>query len=243
MAGKKHLKRLAAPKIITIPRKTHVWTVKPGPGPHGKDNSVPLLLVLRDYVKLADTGSEARRIIGSGAIHVDGKPARDYKRPVGFMDVLSIPDIGRHFRILFSQTGQISVTEIPAKNAGWKLCRIENKTIVKGGDIQLNLHDGRNMIVHRRIYKTGEVLKIKLPSGESSAMKIVESFSLQEGNVAMIIGGKHRGQIATIDRIEVTRSSKPNIIHFKEGFSTIKDYAFVVGSKIPEVSLPEVSAI
>jgi len=242
MAGKKHLKRLAAPSIITIPRKTFVWTVKPRPGPHGKDNCVPLLLVVRDFLKLADTGAEGRRIIGSGEIHVDGRPAKDYKRPIGFMDVLSIPRIGKFYRVLYSQVGKITIVEIPEKNASWKLCRIENKTFVKGGDIQINLHDGKNMIVHRRIYKTGEVLKIKLPSGNAS-MKITESFPLQEGNVAMIIGGKHRGQIATIDRVDITRSSKPNIIHFKEGFSTIKKYAFVVGSKIPEVTLPEVSAI
>ncbi len=243
MSGKKHLKRLAAPSIVTIPRKTNVWTVKPRPGPHPKESSVPLLLVIRDYLKFADTGKEARRIIGGGEIYVDGKPAKDYKRPVGFMDVLSIPKLKKYYRVLYTQTGYITVVEIPEKNALWKLCRIENKTIVKGGDIQINLHDGRNMIVHRRIYKTGEVLKIKFVSKDNPSMKILESFPLQEGNVAMIIGGKHRGQIATIDRMETTRSSKPNIIHFKEGFSTVKKYAFVVGSKIPEVTLPEVSAI
>jgi len=44
-------------------------------------------------------------------------------------------------------------------DAEWKLCRIQNKTIVKGKKVQLNLHDGKNKLVEKDEYKTGDVLK------------------------------------------------------------------------------------
>jgi small subunit ribosomal protein S4e len=71
----------------------------------------------------------------------------------------------------------------------------------------------------------------------------LDSYPLKEGNVAMIIGGKHVGQIAAIKDHMVTRSPKPNIVLFKEGFSTIKSNVFVVGGKSPVIKIPEVKIL
>jgi small subunit ribosomal protein S4e len=233
----KHLKRLAAPRRWTIPKKTHKWTVKPSPGPHPISRAVPLLVALRDLLHFCDTAAEARRIIGAREILVDGIPTRDYKRPLGLMDVLSIPTANEYYRVLLDARGKLRLVEIPKKNAKWKLSRIENKTTVKGGKTQLNLHDGRNILLNKDSYKTGDVLKLALPS-----QKILDVYPFSEGNVAMIIGGKHAGQIAPINRYEVTRSPEPNVVHF-DNFSTIKDYVFVVGFTTPEITVPEVSAV
>jgi len=50
----KHQKRIAAPRSWRIGRKTAYWTVKPRPGPHPGDRSMPLLLIIRDMLQLAD---------------------------------------------------------------------------------------------------------------------------------------------------------------------------------------------
>jgi ribosomal protein S4E len=34
-------------------------------------------------------------------------------------------------------------------------------------------------------------------------------------------------------------SPQPNRVHFKEGFSTVKHYVFVVGEASPQITLPE----
>jgi small subunit ribosomal protein S4e len=231
------MKRLASPRRWSIPKKTHKWTVKPSPGPHAIDRGLPVLLVLRDYLKYCDSGPEARRIIGSGMIHVDGKRIRDYKRPIGFMDVISIPTTKDNYRVLLDNRGKIRLIKITKEEAKWKLARIENKVTVKGGKTQLNFHDGRNMLINKNKYKTGDVLKIEVPS-----QKILAEYSFEKGNTAMVIDGKHAGQIAPIFDYEVTRSSQPNIVHFKE-FSTIKDNVFVIGHEKPEITIPEASAI
>lgn len=234
----KHIKRLASPRVWTIPKKGKVWAVKQSPGPHPIEMSVPLLMMLRDMLGYCDTAREGRRVIGERNILIDGRIATNYKMPVGFMDVLNIPKTKENFRVLLDIKGKIRPVRISKDRAKWKLVRIENITVVKGGKTQLNLHDGRNILADKGKYKTGDVLKIELPS-----QKILDSYPLEKGNVAMIIGGKHSGQIATIEDYKVIRSPKPNIVGFKEGFSTVKDHVFVVGKKSPEITIPEVSIV
>ena len=232
-----HMKRLAAPRKWAIPRKTQTWTVKPSPGPHAINDSIPLTLVVRDKLKLCDTASEARYIIGQHQIMVDGKEVTNYKFPVGFMDVISIPKINEHYRVMLDTRGKIKLIPITAEESQWKLSRIENKTTVKGGKIQLNLHDGRNILLDKNRYKVGDVLKIELTS-----QKILGIYSFEKGSVAMLIGGKHVGRLATIQERKVTRSPMSNIVTFEE-FSTSQEHVFVVGKETSEITLPEESAI
>jgi len=229
-----HLKRLKAPRTWRIERKVAKWTVKPSPGPHPVDRSIPLLLIVRDFLRLADTGKEARKIIAAREILVDGKARRDYKFPCGLMDVISIPKINEHYRVLFDRRGVFQLVKIDEERAKWKLCRIENKTMVRGGKIQLNLHDGRNIIVEENSYKTGDVVRISVPEQE-----ILEVIPMEKGTLAMITGGKHTGQIAEIEEVIVTKSPMPNIVKLK-GFSTIKPYVFPIGKDKPLVQLPGV---
>ncbi len=227
-----HLKRLKAPKTWKIERKVAKWTVKPSPGPHPIERSIPLLIIVRDFLKLADTGREARKIISAREILVDGKARRNYKFPCGLMDVISIPKMNEYYRILFDSKGALRLVKIDEERAKWKLCRIENKMMVKGGKIQLNLHDGRNIVIEGNEYKTGDVLRISLPEQE-----ILEAIPMEKGILAMITGGKHAGQIAEIEEVIITRSPLPNIVKLK-GFSTIKPYVFPIGKEKPLVELP-----
>ncbi|MGB1660494.1 MAG: 30S ribosomal protein S4e, partial [Candidatus Poseidoniaceae archaeon] len=62
--------------------------------------------------------------------------------------------------------GRLQYRRISAKEAAWKVCRIEGKTTIKGGRTQLNLHDGRNLLVDdpsKDAYATGDSLKMNLP--------------------------------------------------------------------------------
>lgn len=229
-----HLKRLKAPRTWKLERKVATWTVKPSPGPHAVEKSIPLLLIVRDFLHLADTGREAKKIISAREIMVDGKVRNNYKYPCGLMDVISVPKTGEHYRILFDRRGVLRVVPIDEERAQWKLCRIENKTVVRGGKTQLNLHDGRNLIVEEDSYKTGDVLKITIP-----AQEILETIPAEKGYLALITGGKHTGEIAEIEEISVVKSSMPNVVALK-GFSTIKPYVFPVGKEKPLVQLPGV---
>lgn len=232
----RHMKRLVAPRSWPIPRKTYVWTVKSHSGPHGLDRSLPLLIIIRDVLHYADTAAEAKRIISSGEIFVDGKVVEDYKRPIGLMDVLSIPKTRDYFRVMIDRRGKIRIVKINENDAKWKLVRIENKTTLKGNKNQINAHDGKNITTDEK-YNTGDTLKIEIPS-----QKIIDRYPLAKGNTAFITGGKHVGETAKITDYGVVKSPKPNIVYF-EKFSTTKEHIFVAGKTKSEVPLPEVSVI
>ena len=236
---KRHLKRYSAPRTWKVSRKVSTWTIRPHPGGHKFENSIPLGLLVRDYLEFCRTGREARRLIGQGDVMVDGKVVKDYKRPVGFMDVISAEKLDKHYRVLYDTKGKLTLIEITKKNAQWKLVRVENKRNIKGGQIQLNFHDGRNIVVNRGIYKPGDVLKIDIPD-----QTVRDHLPMEKGKFAMITSGKHAGQQVTIASVEVVRSSQPNRVHFEEGFSTIYDYTFIIGQKtqLPEIKLAGVNS-
>ena len=236
----KHLKRLAMPRAWKIVRKTSTWVPKPLAGAHAQDKSVPLGLVLRDYLHVVGTMPEAKMVIGNREILVDGRAATSHKTPIGLMDVVSLPKLDKHYRVVLDAHGRVTLAEIPGSQATWKFCRVENKTVVSGGRLQLNLHDGRNVLVKETTYKTGDVVKIGLPE-----QKVIGHYPFGQGMTALITGGSHVGEFAKVQATEVIRSPRPNLVSLKAGeqpFSTIKQYVFVVGKDRAEISLAEVSA-
>ncbi|WP_457548755.1 30S ribosomal protein S4e [Archaeoglobus sp.] len=223
-----HQKRLSAPKTYKIPRKIFKWTVKPSPGPHNK-NAVPLLIVVRDYLQLADNAREARRIIASGEILVDGVPRKDYKFPVGLFDVIKIPKLNKSYRMVFDEKGRYVPIEIEDDNL--KLYKIVNKTMVKGGRIQLNLFDGTNVLGDNS-FKTKDSILMEIPE-----KKIVDHLPFEIGALVMITGGTHAGEMGRVKDYKIVRSSSPNLVTVEvEGkeLTTIEDYIFVVGKKDDE---------
>ena len=235
---KKHLKRLPAPRSWRIPRKTDFWIVKPSPGPHGIAESVPLGLILRDQLKVCDTAREARHILNNKSVLVDGRVVTDPKFPVGIMDVLSFPETKAHYRMLVDPRGRMALVAIEHGDATWKLCRVEGKTTVRGGKTQVNLHDGRNIVLAKDTYKTGTTLKVNVPG-----QKVVEHYELAKGAPVLVTGGQHVGQIAHVLDVQRTRNPRANIVTFTEGFSTDVGKVFVVGKETPSIKTPEASAL
>ncbi len=220
-----HQKRLSAPKTYKIPRKVSKWIVKPSPGPHNKE-AIPLLVLVRDFLELADTGREARRIISSGEILVDGIVRKDYKFPVGLFDVITIPKLEKSYRILFDEKGRYVPKEV--EDANLKLYKITNKTLVRGGKVQLNLFDGTNILGSNE-YKTKDSILLRIPEKE-----VVDHLKFEEGALVMITGGTHAGEIGRLKEYKIVRSSAPNLVTVEgeeRDITTIEDYVFVVGKK------------
>lgn len=231
-----HLKRLAAPRSWPLKRKVSVWATKQSPGAHSIEYSLPAALVLRDMLGVCGTAREAKRIIGDRELLVDGKPVRSPKEPLGFMDTLSVPKMDLYYRILITDKGKLTAEAISKDEATWKLCRVEGKTKIKDGKIQLNLHDGRNITLDENQYKSGDVLKIDV-----IGQKILEVYPLGEGASAMVSKGKHAGKIEVVSEYIIVKGTAPNIVKFTDGTETVKDNVFVIGKGTPAIKVPEVS--
>lgn len=235
MGSRKHLKRFKSPEHWPIHPKEFTWTVKPSPGPHAIEGSLPLLVIVRDILQIADNAREARIIINNGEVLVDGRVRKDYKFPVGFMDVIQLPKSGKAYRVLPDEQGRLVLHPIEEGNTEFKLCRVQDKVTIKGGKTQLNFHDGRNCLTDGD-YKTGDVIVLNIPDQE-----IKDSIKFEDGTIGLITGGKHIGEKGTVKQINITRSSMPNTVVIEtdgNSFQTLKDYVFVLGKDKPMISLP-----
>ncbi len=244
MGGRRHLRTYAAPSFWPIPVKERYWTVKPCPGPHPIDRAIPLLILVRDVLKYATTAREARKVIAQGKFEVDGVVRKNYKFPVGLMDVIHVIPEDKYFRIVPDQTKFYKLIEIDEKEAKIKPLRIENKTTVKGGHIQLNLIDGRNILIRvsdprnpvEDVYKTLGTVVITIPEQE-----IVDYIPLETGVYAVVFGGKNVGRRGVIEDIKKGMRRYRSIVTIRGDDGSIVqtslDYILVVGRDKPIIKL------
>ena len=228
-----HMKRLTMPRSWPLTRKTNIWVQKPNPGGHSDEMCMPLGIILRDVLGLAHSRREAKRMVATRKVMVDGRIETDSGRGVGLMDVLTVGD--DHYRCVLDKNGKLRYASISAKEAGHKLCRIDGKTTIKGGVTQLNLHDGRNILVDdANKYNTMDTLVLDVES-----QKIEGHHKFEAGANCYLIGGSHTGGTAAMNEYLVKRSSKDNEVLF-EDFGTIVDHVFVIGDA--NLPLDEVNA-
>jgi small subunit ribosomal protein S4e len=232
-----HLKRYSMPEFWPLARKAKSYVTTPMPGPHQKYNCIPLKVIVRDSLKFAESSGEAKKILNAGKVLVDKRVRKEPRFPVGFMDVLEIPELQLRYRVNINKRGLV-LEKIREEEAGIKLCRITGKAILKGGLQQLNLHDGRN-ILSKGSYRIGDSLMIGIPG-----QKILKHYSLKKGEPAIIIAGRNMGVTGRIKDIKRRKSmlEKSTVtIETEKGrdIETLKDYVMVGAlSDIPE-SAPE----
>lgn len=219
------------PKTWKVSRKGKKYVVAPSPGPHAKKACMPLLVVVRDILKYAETGDEAKRVIKQGVISVDGKVRKDHRYPAGFMDVIEVKPTREHFRIMTGPKG-LFVEKTGAAEAGRKLCIIRKKFTMKGRIECLSLHDGRVIRLgkDKNEYKPGETVEMEVPS-----QKITGHFRAEKGADALITSGKNigiRGKIKEIrDRKFMTEKSVVVLESDGKEIETLKDCIMIIGGK------------
>ncbi|GAB7019945.1 30S ribosomal protein S4e [Halostagnicola sp. A-GB9-2] len=222
-----HQKRLSVPKSWPVERKTETFTVKAGAGPHG-EAGVPLVVLLRDVLGYVDSKKEARYALSEDSILINGDAINDEQRPIGMFDIVAFPDLEEYYRIFPDEGGRLALTPIDADAADSRLGKIDGKQQVTGGDTQLTLHDGTNIIVDDE-YSAKDSVVI-----DNEDKSIVAHFPYEEGELVTAVRGNHAGKIGTIEEIEVTQGSGSNIVTVEtddELFETVEEYVFVIDEK------------
>ena len=222
--SRSHHKRLVMPRTWPLTRKTNIWVQKPNPGGHTTEMCMPLGVVLRDVLRVAHNLREAKRILHSRKVLVDGKIETDRSRGVGLMDVLTVGE--DNFRCVLDTNGKLRYRAITKKSAKSKICRVMGKKTIKGGSTQIHLHDGRNIVTDNKSnYNTGDSLVISLPNQE-----VTTHIEMKKGALAYLTGGSHIGETAVVKDQDIKRSSKPNETSFDD-FGTITDYVFIISKE------------
>ncbi len=227
--GKDHLKRPAAPKTWHVKRKGLKFITKQAPGPHGLEEGLPLGILLKEILNYANTTREVKKILNTNEIKIDGKARKDFRFPVGIFDTIEITNTNESFRVILNKKGKLGMIKINKEDASLKPCKIIGKTMV-GGKTQLNLFDGKNIVVNDHLYKVGDTLLLSLPQG-----KISKHLKLGKKSTIFLAGGKHIGEIGNVEDIVkdkiIYKDSKGDLIE------TSKKYAFVIGDSKPLITL------
>ncbi len=233
--GQSHLLRLNAPKSWFLKRKGTKYITRSIPGPHPLKGSLTLSFMLRDILEYAKTAKEIKQVLNGKQVLVDKVARTDYKYPIGLMDVIDIPKLEESYRVVYNKKGRLNLVSINKSEADLKLLRIIRKTMVKGGQLQVTFHDGRNMLAKKFDGNIGDSVLFDL--NKKTVGKILK---LEKGSLVYLRGGTHVGNLGTVkDIIKARDLQKPKVIVEVDGkeYITLIDYAFVVGKGKTELKL------
>lgn len=227
---KRHLPRLIAPESWPIDRKKGVkWIARPSPGPHALMSCITINLLLQNLLKQAKTASEVKKLLYDGKVLVNKKARKDHRFPVGVMDVLDIPIKKEHFRVLYTPKGKFMLHKISEEESKIKPSKITGKTTIKGKKTQLNLSDGRCMIVEKDGFKVGDTLMLSM--GDTWAIK--KHIKFDKGAKVYIVEGKYKGMSGTIEDVkQVFRNPTITVKSKNKTFETSKHFAFIIDDSV-----------
>ncbi len=201
------MKRICMPNTWPIARKGRMKFIL---APRASaQNSVSLLVALRDMLKIAKTRREARILLLAGQVVVNGKIRKDDSFPLRFFDVMALPQLKKYFRLGVTKSRKFALEEISERDAGHRICKIIGKEILNGNKIQLNLDNGYNVLSDGRANVNDSVV---LSLGDS---KITGILHFKEGAKAISYGGKHIGLSGEVK--EINNNDKTAIIKASAG--------------------------
>jgi small subunit ribosomal protein S4e len=191
-----HLKRQAVPKNWPVPRKGTTYLVKPR---IGKEYGIPVLVVLRDLLKVAKTKKEVKKALNQRFILVNGKEVRDEKKSILLFDTLSLIPSKKHYRLNLSKAGKFKLEEIKETETKNKVAKVINKKILKGKKVQINLSDGRNFLSDIKCNINDSVLI------DLEKKKVEKCLPLKSKSKVVVFQGKHAGEVGIIEKVDEER--------------------------------------
>ena len=206
IAGSKKLKRQMAPLFWGITRKEKRFVITVRPGPHGKNASIPISVFLRDTLKTVTNLREAKSVIYSGKIKVDGVVRKSLHHGVGLMDVVELEGSKKTYRLVPQDGILLKPIQIDDVEKTKKLVVVKSKTTIKNGKTQIGFHDGKTLIDETPVL-VGDTCVMQIPD-----IKILEVIKLEKGMNCLIIKGVNAGKIGKIDEIKEGTFSLPKSI-------------------------------
>lgn len=225
-----HLKRINTPRTWSIKRKENMFIMRPDPSGHPLEETLPLNVIIKDFLGLAKTTKEVKDIVYNKEIIIDGKRRKSIAYGVGLLDVVEIPELHKAYRVWYDSKGKLVVHEIEVKEKHTKPRKIMKKTMIAKGKLQLSLNDGFNLLVDRGSYQVGDVIVMNLKD-----KKITDHYTFDKGNYVYFIGGKHIGKYGRIEKVDeeiITFKTEDNTL-----LETAKKYAFIMGKNTPCITM------
>lgn len=173
-----NLTRIEASTKLPIPRKGTKYLARA----RGYiDSSVPVVIAVRDMIKLAKTSREVKQMIKDKLLKINGKLVKDHLESIKLFNLF---EADKSYLLTLLPTRKFNFEE--AKDKSIRLCKVINRRLVSDGKIQINMHDGTNLVSSDKI-KVGDSLYIDFSN------KIKKHISLEKGKEVFVMSGKYTG--------------------------------------------------
>lgn len=181
-----HLKRQKTVTKLPIPRKGTTYIARASS--HYK-NSVPVVLAVRDMIKLARTTKEVKKMINQKFLKINNKPVKNHRESIRLFNIF---EADKTYILTLLPTRKFIFSPHPSSP---RLVKIINKKLQKNNKIQLNFHDGSNMVSDIKV-NTNDSLLI------DSSNKVIKHLPAKEDSSILILSGKYIGKKGKITNIE-----------------------------------------
>lgn len=234
--GDTRVKRQLAPSFWNIKRKESQFVLRVRPGPHPKDKSYPLGMILRDLLKLADTMHEAEKIVNAGKVKVDGIAKYDINHAVGLMDVVELVPTNQAYRLVPRDSEILSLIPISENEKSQKLVKVTSKVSVKNKRLQYGFHDGRTLVTDQ-LMNVGDTCLIATPK-----TAITNLVKFERGCLALITSGENAGGIGKVEDIKDGIFSLPRRAIISTAGKTVElpvEMTLAIGHDTPLIKVNE----
>jgi len=206
-----HQARQSVTTKIPIERKGTKYIVRSS---SHLDNSVPLLIAVRDILGLAKTAREVKHMIQTRLLKINGRLVEDFKESIKLFNIL---EADKTYVLSLLPTKKFVFEE--TKDSDTRLVKVINKRLVSKGLFQLNLHDGSNILTKDKI-NVGDSLILDFSS------KIKKHIQIDKGKEVFVFSGKyagHKGKVESISDSSITIKFKD-----KEDLAVLKSSQVIV---------------
>jgi small subunit ribosomal protein S4e len=186
-----HIKRKTIPNFWPIQRSGSKYMAVPT---HNQAVSMPMIIVLRDILKLVKTKKELKKIVNEKKINVNGKAVKELNYPLSLFDTLSMPSVKKSYRAVLASK-RMSFEEIKESEAGTRVYKVIGKKTLPGKKVQINLNNGKNLLTSEKI-SSGDFVEI-----DNLKNKILKIIPLAKETKVIAIAGKHMGKSGKIKEI------------------------------------------
>jgi small subunit ribosomal protein S4e len=159
---------MAAPIRLPLAKKGTKYLVRPRSHTF---TSVSVLIAVRDMLKIAATTREVKQMIHNKQLKINGNIVRDFRESIKLFNVF---EADKAYSLSILPTGKFTL--IP-HSTQTRLVKIISRKLVSGNVIQVNLHDGTN-IVGKKDQKVGDSLVIDFKNAVKDHIKLEKGASV-----------------------------------------------------------------
>jgi small subunit ribosomal protein S4e len=203
-----YLKRNKAARLLPIPRKGTKYIAR---ARSNFRNGVPIVIAIRDMLGFAKTSDEVKKMVKYKLIKLNGKLVEDIRETIQIFNIL---ESDKKYKLTVLPTQRFLLEE--TKDSG-RLCKVINKKIQNNGHVQLNFHDGTNIVSKEKI-KVGDSVFLDFNN------KITKVLNLDKGKDVFVISGKSMGLKGKIKEV----LGRKSLIKLHEGLEVELDKSHII---------------